>query len=369
MVVVGTRPEAIKMAPVVKALRQRSAEFDCTLVSTGQHREMLHQAISGFGLEIDIDLELMQPNQTLAGLTAAAIEAGDRLLREVKPSVVLVQGDTTTVLALSLAAHYSQIPVGHIEAGLRTHERYNPFPEEMNRSLLGPLASMHFAPTQHAAQNLINEGVSQNDIYVTGNTVVDALETLRAQLDGESVSRSVREAVAASSGRFILVTCHRRESFGGDLKTIVAALKTLAQNYPDRLFFFPVHLNPNLREQVLPRLRGVENIVLSDPVGYLDLLYCLSNAELVLTDSGGIQEEAPSFAAPTIILRRTTERPEGIAAGFSKLAPLEHDAIVDLATDWLTQSPKAALLKKTNPFGDGKAAIRIVDILAGKLIK
>lgn len=366
MVIAGTRPEAVKMAPVVAELRRRPEQFRCTLVSTGQHREMLQQAMDSFGLAVDIDLAIMQPNQTLAGLTGAAVMACDAVIKDFGPDVVLVQGDTTTVLAASLAAYYNKIAVGHVEAGLRTNDRYNPFPEEMNRSLLGSLATYHFAPTDRAARSLRREGVPAKSIFVTGNTVVDALETLRSGLREEAVSSHVQAAVAAGKGRFVLVTCHRRESFGNDLEVIVGALKSLAERFPDRVFFFPVHLNPNVRQQVMPRLASIDNIILSDPVPYQDILYCLSRAELVLTDSGGLQEEAPSFHVPVIVLRRTTERPEGIRAGFSRLVALEHDAIVQLAGIWLKTGRRDKLAGRGNPYGDGGAARRIANILAGE---
>lgn len=364
MVVAGTRPEAVKMAPVVAELRRRPEQFRCTLVSTGQHREMLQQAMDSFGLTVDIDLAIMQPSQTLAGLTGAAVMACDTVIKDIGPDVVLVQGDTTTVLAASLAAYYNKIAVGHVEAGLRTNDRYNPFPEEMNRSLLAPLATYHFAPTDLAARSLRREGVPAENVFVTGNTVVDALQTLRSGLREDMVSSNVRAAVAAGKGRFVLVTCHRRESFGNDLEVIVGALKSLAERFSDRVFFFPVHLNPNVRQQVMPRLAAVDNIILSDPVPYRDILYCLSNAELVLTDSGGLQEEAPSFHVPVIVLRHKTERPEGIRTGFSRLVALEHDAIVRLASNWLRTRRREKLVGRSNPYGDGGAAKRIVHILA-----
>lgn len=367
MVFVGTRPEAVKMAPIVKALRRQPDKFRCSLVSTGQHREMLQQALQSFDLEADLDLAIMQPSQTLAGLTAVAVQACDQVLASQRPDVVLVQGDTTTVMAASLAAYYQRIPVGHVEAGLRTGQRYNPFPEEMNRSLMAPLATFHFAPTHEAAANLRREGVAEAHIHVTGNTVVDALETLQAGFREEIVSENVRDVVAKAGDRLVLVTCHRRESLGHDLDVIVRSLETLAGQFPDRLFFFPVHLNPRVRQQVLPRLGGISNIVLSDPVAYQDILYCLSKAELVLTDSGGLQEEAPSFHVPCLVLRQTTERPEGIRAGFTVLVPLDHEGLTRTVAEWLKSDRRYLLKGQPNPYGDGKAAERIVAILAQEL--
>lgn len=355
------------MAPVIKELRYRPDAVRCTVVSTGQHREMLQQALASFQLDADIDLAIMRPSQTLAGLTSAVIEASDRVLSEQRPDVVLVQGDTTTVVAASMAAYYQRIAVGHVEAGLRTGDRYNPFPEEMNRSLLAPLASYHFAPTTGAAENLRREGVPDHRIHVTGNTVVDALETLRAGLDESHISPHVKEAADKAPGRLILVTCHRRESFGRDLEIILSALRALAARFPERLFFFPVHLNPAVRQQVLPQLGGIPNIILADPIPYQDMLFCLSKAELVLTDSGGLQEETPSFHVPCLVLRRTTERPEGVAAGFAKLVPLEEDELVDTAADWISHNRRDHLKGLSNPYGDGKAAARIVSILVRDL--
>lgn len=363
MVFIGTRPEAVKMAPIITELRHQTDAVRCTVVSTGQHREMLQQALASFQLDADIDLAIMRPSQTLAGLTSAVIEASDRVLSEQRPDVVLVQGDTTTVVAASMAAYYQRIAVGHVEAGLRTGDRYNPFPEEMNRSLLAPLASYHFAPTTGAAENLRREGVPDHRIHVTGNTVVDALETLRAGLDESNISPHVREAADKASGRLILVTCHRRESFGRDLEIILSALRALAARFPERLFFFPVHLNPAVRQQVLPQLGGIPNIILADPIPYQDMLFCLSKAELVLTDSGGLQEETPSFHVPCLVLRRTTERPEGVSAGFAKLVPLEEDELFDTAADWIAHNKRDHLKGLSNPYGDGKAAARIVSIL------
>ncbi|WP_168880121.1 non-hydrolyzing UDP-N-acetylglucosamine 2-epimerase [Rhizobium sp. P28RR-XV] len=364
MVIVGTRPEVIKMAPVVRELQSRAGTLRCTLVSTGQHREMLQQTLSSFNLSCDVNLEIMKPGQSLTGLTSWAISACDEVFRTARPDLVLVQGDTTTVLSAALAAHYNRIPVGHVEAGLRTYHRYNPFPEEMNRRLLASLATLHFAPTKRAARQLQKEGVAASKIFVTGNTVVDALEELRQSGYQQAVSEAVNNAVSLSNGRFVLITSHRRESLEGDLHIIVAAVRTLAKRFPDRLFFFPVHLNPNVRSIVVPALSGIENITLSDPISYPDILHCLSAAELVLTDSGGLQEEAPSFGTPVIVLRRTTERPEGVKAGFARLVPIVHDKIVSAAARWLRENRRLQLEGRPNPYGDGKAASRIVEILS-----
>lgn len=367
-VVLGTRPEALKLAPVVLALRARPEACRVTLLSTGQHRQMLAQALASFNLVPDIDLDVMVPNQTLAGLTAALLVRCQEFFEANRPDMVVVQGDTATVLAASLAAYYTRIPVAHVEAGLRTGDAYNPFPEEMNRRLVGSLAQVHLCPTTRAARQLASEGVPASRIVVTGNTIVDALELLRRTSDIAAVSAPVRHAVSRSNGKLILVTCHRRESFGADLGAIVAGITRLAREFPDRTVFFPVHLNPNVRAQVMPELAEVANVILSEPVGYADLLHVLSEAELVITDSGGIQEEAPSFGVPLIVVRRTTERPEGIRAGFARLVTPDADAIVTLATRWLKQHRKARLKGRANPYGDGRAAERIADRLLAEAL-
>jgi UDP-N-acetylglucosamine 2-epimerase (non-hydrolysing) len=324
---------------------------------------MLRQALESFHLEPDIDLDLMQPNQSLATLTGVVIAACHNVFETYSPDRVIVQGDTTTAFGAALAAYYGRIPVAHVEAGLRTNHRYNPFPEEMNRRLVASLADIHFAPTPRAVRQLQREGVDRDSIFLTGNTVVDALEWLRAHTSSEDVSNEVRELVAANPERLVLITSHRRESFGAQLSATLEGVARLALAFPDRTFFFPVHLNPNLRAQVLPRLHAVPNIILSDPVSYVDLLHVMSAAELIITDSGGIQEEAPSFGTPVIVLRRFTERPEGMRAGFSRLVPPDEQQLMHVAKSWLKRGRRRALVGRSNPFGDGKAADRIVAAL------
>ncbi len=361
-VIVGTRPEAVKMAPVLKELRRRPTRFLAKLVSTGQHREMLYQTLSSFGLSPDIDLNIMTSEQTLGELTARVLTACEKVFKDDRPDLVLVQGDTTTVLSAALAAYYAKIPVGHVEAGLRSFDRYNPFPEEINRKMVSALATLHFAPTELSAAQLKGEGIEESHIFMTGNTVVDALKELRHTM-ANAVTPWVRASIEQSDEKLVLVTCHRRESFGKDLETILNAVRIIANQFPDRLFFFPVHLNPSVRTVVHARLSDVSNIHLCDPVSYADMLYALSKAELVLTDSGGLQEEAPSFGVPVVILRRTTERPEGIDAGFSSLSNIDENEIVSLAMRWLQTSRKKQLVGRPNPYGDGNAAARIVDSL------
>ncbi|KQT85130.1 UDP-N-acetylglucosamine 2-epimerase (non-hydrolyzing) [Aurantimonas sp. Leaf443] len=359
MVVLGTRPEALKLAPVIMALRERPSDWRVSVVATGQHREMLAQALGSFALVPDSDLDVMVANQTLAGLTSRLLTRCDALFGTERPDVVLVQGDTATVLSASLAAYYNRIPVAHVEAGLRTNDPYNPFPEEMNRRLVGALAHLHFSPTAWAARQLMREGIDASRIEVTGNTIVDALQHMERSGPAE-ISPSIRTLVSEHAGRLVLVTCHRRESFGPDLGAVIEAIARLAERFSRHCFFFPVHLNPNVREQVMPALAGIRNVVLSEPVDYATLLHVLKAAELVITDSGGIQEEAPSYGVPFIVARRTTERPEGIKAGFGRLVPPDADAILALATRWLTQGRKAKLAGRPSPYGDGRAAERIV---------
>ncbi|WP_322513818.1 UDP-N-acetylglucosamine 2-epimerase (non-hydrolyzing) [Rhodopseudomonas palustris] len=365
MVVFGTRPECIKLAPVVAELNRRPRAFSTIVCSTGQHREMLDQALASFDLATDLDLEVMQPNQTLPGLTAALLMALSGAITELQPDRVIVQGDTTTAFAAALAAYYARVPVAHVEAGLRSGDRHNPFPEEINRRMVGPLADLHFAPTKRAFEALRSEGIAPATIHLTGNTIVDALHMLKARLDtpgGLARISAATRAFGEDGRRLILVTCHRRENFGDDLAAICRAVARIAQRHPDCLIVFPVHLNPNVRAQVMPLLSGQGNIALCEPVSYDDLIYLLSRATLVLSDSGGIQEEAPSFGVPVLVLRRTTERPEGIEAGVAELVGADEDLIVARAAFRLGDDA-GRLRVGANPYGDGRAAGAIADIL------
>jgi UDP-N-acetylglucosamine 2-epimerase (non-hydrolysing) len=307
-------------------------------------------------------LGVMTEGQTRPSLTARIIEETSAILVKLAPDRILVQGDTTTAFATALAAFYLKIPVGHVEAGLRTHDVTNPYPEEMNRKLIGSLADLHFAPTQRAADALRAEGIPQAQICLTGNTIVDALELLRGRQ--AAPSESVRAKVAAAQGRLILVTCHRRENLSAGLGHIMGALRDIAKARPDHKMLFPMHPNPKLRSQAMPLIEDVPNIEVCDPLAYSDLLYVMNAAALVITDSGGLQEEAPSFGAPVIVIRHTTERPEGIDAGFAKLVPPDRIAIATQALDWLGANQRARLLGRTNPYGDGNAAMRIVERLS-----
>lgn len=364
LVVVGTRPEGIKMAPVVQALR-RSDTLQPVLVSTGQHRQMLDQTLAVFGLKPDLDLELMQPGQTLDDITSRAVLGMREVIQRHRPAWVLVQGDTTTAFAAALAAFYQKVPVGHVEAGLRSGERYSPFPEEINRKLIDQLSELLFAPTQQAAELLRAEGFSRGQISVTGNTVVDALLMAReiARARGGGVPGLSEELLAHR--RMILVTLHRRESFGEALEGMCHALRRIVRECPDVVLVYPVHLNPQVREPVHRLLGDEERIVLLPPVGYLDFVTLMERASLILTDSGGIQEEAPTFGKPLLVLREVTERPEGVAAGVARLVGTSPTHIHEEAVALLRDEARfAAMARGHNPYGDGRAAERIALLLA-----
>lgn len=366
MVVLGTRPECIKLAPVIAALKARPDAFETVVCSTGQHREMLAQALATFDLKADINLDVMRPDQTLPGLTAALLTGLSGAITDAKPDCIVVQGDTTTAFAGALAGYYAKVSVAHVEAGLRSFDRYSPFPEEINRRMVASLADLHFPPTARAAEALRREGVPESSIHLTGNTIVDALLSLKQRLETpagrEMVSEPIQQLVARSP-QLILVTCHRRESFGDDLAAICRAIQRIATVHPECQVVFPVHLNPNVRAQVVPLLGGQANIDLCEPVVYEDLIYLLAHASLVLSDSGGIQEEAPSFGVPVLVLRWKTERPEGIEAGVAELVGADEELIVARAAHWLASSSKSSKGAIINPYGDGHAAIRIADVL------
>jgi UDP-N-acetylglucosamine 2-epimerase (non-hydrolysing) len=367
MVVLGTRPECIKLAPVIAALKSRHGEFETIVCASGQHRELLGQAARAFDLGIDLDLGVMQPEQTLADLTGRLVAALGSTLDRVKPHWVVVQGDTTTALCAALTAYYARSRIAHVEAGLRSGDRFNPFPEEVNRRLIATLADLHFAPTVRAARALSREGVPKSSIHVTGNTVVDALLDLKARLDAPDGASIVDQAVRsiAADTKLVLVTCHRRESLGDDLASICRAIARIATAYPSRHIVFPVHLNPNVRAGVLPLLGGRANVHLLEPVGYLELVYLMARSAVVLTDSGGIQEEAPTLGVPVLVLRRKTERPEAIEAGFAELVGADEESVVARVRSHLDSDGGSSTLRdRPNPFGDGRAALRIVDVLA-----
>lgn len=360
--IVGTRPEAVKMAPVIKALAVQPG-VRALVCATAQHREMLDQVFDLFAIHPDVDLNLMQPNQTLPALTALALTRVSQTLQDLQPDLVLAQGDTTTVMVAGLASFYAQVAMGHVEAGLRTHQRYSPFPEEMNRRLVGALATLHFAPTPRAVAALQAEGVPAQNIFLTGNTVVDALQSIAAQPFTPDAALSARLAQTAGR-RLLLVTAHRRENFGAPFVSICQGLRQLVERNADVALIYPVHLNPQVREPVFRILAGHERIHLIDPVEYRTLVYLLKRCTLVLTDSGGIQEEAPVLGKPVLVLRRDTERPEGIEAGNARLVGTEQADIVREAERLLHDAAAyQAMAQATSPYGDGHAASRIVEAI------
>ena len=366
MVALGTRPECIKLAPVVAALQARDRDFRTIVCSSGQQRELLDQALRTFQLAVDRDLDVMRPDQSLAELTAALVTGFTAAIVDLRPDRLVVQGDTTTAFAAALAAYYQRIPVAHVEAGLRSHDRFNPFPEEINRRYISAIADIHFAPTEAAACALRAEGVAAAAIHVTGNTIVDALMSLRSRLetpDGSDLTSTPIRRLAAGSP-VILVTCHRRENFGDNLAAILRAVRRIAVSHPGHRIVFPIHLNPNIRDTVIPTLGDVANIHLLNPISYPDSIHLLSRASLVLTDSGGLQEEAPSFGVPVLVLRLKTERPEVIETGLAELVGVDEDHIVARATNLLARSSHMTSRPISNPFGDGHASDRIVNVLA-----
>ena len=361
----GTRPEAVKMAPVVKALASQPG-IEARVCVTAQHRQMLDQVLKLFEIVPDVDLNLMRPNQSLAQISADIMTGLDPILAEMRPDWVLVQGDTTTVMAASLLAYYHHIHVGHVEAGLRTRDRWQPFPEEINRRIAGVIAELHFAPTEHSRQNLLKENVPPDSIVVTGNPAIDALQAA-ASLPAPAETRDLlaRLDIRPGAKQLVLITAHRRENFGPPLEDICRALRMLADAYADRLqLVYPVHLNPHVQEPVYRLLGGVTNITLTSPQDYLPMVHLLKSATLVLTDSGGIQEEATSLGIPALVLREVTERPEGVEAGVLKLVGTDPARIIQEARRLLEdEDAYQEMASAANPFGDGHAAERIVAAL------
>lgn len=362
-VVFGTRPEAIKMCPLVLELKKR-AEIQCVVCLTGQHREMLEQVMEAFHVEADYNLDIMRQRQSLTTITTSILEKMEPLLTEEKPDLVLVHGDTTTSYAAALAAFYQQIPVGHVEAGLRTGDIYSPFPEEMNRLLTDRLSTYYFAPTEKNRDNLLREGITDN-IFVTGNTVIDAFAYTVS--DAYSFHEPRLQNVDFAGKRVILITAHRRENLGRPLESICRAIRRLAQTYPDVLFIYPVHLNPAVRETVFAFLQGQKNIMLIDPIDVLDMHNLMSRCYMVMTDSGGIQEEAPHFGKPVLVLRTETERPEAVEAGTVKVTGTDEDVIFSEAVRLLNQPESYMhMAQAANPYGDGNASRRIIEAILKK---
>ncbi len=362
VIVCGTRPEAIKLAPVYLQLQQRPENFAVTMIVTAQHRELLDQMLTVFDIEPDIDLDIMAPRQSLAHITTHALEGVQQALQQMQPDLVMVQGDTTTTFATSLAAYYQQIEVAHVEAGLRTEDKFSPFPEEINRRLTGVLADFHFAATAQARDNLLAEGVVADHIFVTGNPVVDALDYIRQRQP--SLAGGEFEWIERTPGRLLLVTAHRRENWGVPFTRICMALRQIVAQHRDLTMIYPVHPNPAVRQAAHELLDGVDRIVLCQPPDYLTFVAIMTRTDLIITDSGGIQEEAPALGIPVLVIREKTERPEGIAAGTARLVGTQTETIVAEANRLLTSpSAYAAMASGKCPYGDGQAARRICDAL------
>jgi UDP-N-acetylglucosamine 2-epimerase (non-hydrolysing) len=365
--VFGTRPEAIKMAPVILELKKHPAIFDIKVCVTAQHREMLDQVLNLFEIKPDYDLNIMEPSQSLTDVTCKVLRKLESIIANYQPALLMVHGDTATTMAASLAAYYQKIAVGHIEAGLRTGNIYSPWPEEMNRRLTSVIAHYHFAPTAESKHNLLREGVKPERIIVTGNTVIDALLTVVEKINNDDVLRqdmAERFNYLDSSKRLILVTGHRRESFGQGFESICNALKVIAKTYKDTEIIYPVHLNPNVREPVNRILKGIPRIHLIEPQEYLPFVYLMQRAYMIITDSGGVQEEAPSLGKPVLVTRNNTERPEAVSAGTVKLVGTDLKTIVLEASSLLEDSNAYDKMSKAhNPYGDGKASQSIVNTL------
>lgn len=378
MLVFGTRPEAIKMAPLVKAFQQHTQDFETVVCVTGQHREMLDQVLEIFDIKPNYDLNIMKQGQDLYDVTSRVLLGMRDVLKEVAPDVVLVHGDTTTSTAAAIAAFYQQIPVGHVEAGLRTHNLYSPWPEEMNRQVTGRIATFDFAPTPLSRQNLLNEAVPESRIFVTGNTVIDALYWVVDKIKSNPDIDATLSKVLNDSGydvsrltngrRMVLITGHRRENFGDGFLNICRAIKNLSERYPEVDFVYPMHLNPNVRRPIHEvfgeDLSNLGNLFFIEPLEYLSFVYLMEKSSIVLTDSGGIQEEAPGLGKPVLVMRDTTERPEALDAGTVKLVGTDYDAIVNNVSLLIDdQEAYMKMSKAVNPYGDGKACERIVNAL------
>ena len=382
MLVFGTRPEAIKMCPLVKEFQKRPDEFETIVCVTGQHREMLDQVLQIFNVKPNFDLNIMKQGQDLTDVTARVLTGLRDVFKECRPDVVLVHGDTTTSMAGALAAFYAQIPVGHVEAGLRTHNIYSPWPEEMNRQITGRIATWNFSPTPLSEKNLLEENV-QGKIYVTGNTVIDALHLVVDRLKNDETLAKEQDEILAQAGydmarlsggkKLVLITGHRRENFGDGFIRMVTAMKDLSEKYPDVDFVYPMHLNPNVRRpihEVFGENLTRSNFFFIEPLQYLEFVHLMSKANIVLTDSGGIQEEAPGLGKPVLVMRDTTERPEALASGTVHLVGTDYNKIVEEVSTLLDDSAAYERMSKAvNPYGDGKACRRIAGILAGKTVE
>lgn len=362
MTVFGTRPEAIKMAPLVLELEKHPNEIESIVCVTAQHREMLDQVLEIFGITPDYDLDIMKERQTLVGITSRVLEGLDKVIKEVKPDIVLVHGDTSTSFVGALAAFYNQVAVGHVEAGLRTYDIYSPFPEEMNRQLTGRIAKLHFSPTVKNKKNLLVENISEENIYITGNTVIDALKTT-VRKDYEFTDETLK-SMDFENNRVIVVTAHRRENLGKPLEDICNAIKTIVEEYSDVEVVYPVHLNPAVRETVFAILGNMDRVHLIDPIDVSELHNAIDRSYMIMTDSGGIQEEAPALAKPVLVLRHETERPEAVEAGTVKLAGVDKDVIISMAKELLDdENAYQKMAHAANPYGDGEASRRITEAI------
>ena len=360
LIVIGTRPEGIKLAPVITALKKRS-EVETRVVLTGQHTDLMDQVLAAFEIPTDWDLGIMREGQNLYDVAEGCMNGVRDVAREFRPQVMLVQGDTASVFFSSLVGFFERIPVGHVEAGLRSHDKWRPYPEEIFRRLTGVSADLHFAPTREARENLLRENVPESQVFLTGNTVVDALSAVAASK--LPVQSAELQAAIDSRRPFVLITAHRRESFGAPMREAFGAIRELADRHSDALFFYPVHPNPEVQRAAREILAGHDSIVLTKPLDYFDLIAALRHAHFALTDSGGIQEEAPTFGTPVLVMRDVTERPEGVRAGIAQLVGTDHDKIVHLGSALLTGTLRQQMTNAANPYGDGRAAERIADIV------
>jgi UDP-N-acetylglucosamine 2-epimerase (non-hydrolysing) len=365
LTIIGTRPEAIKLVPLVLELNRRPEEFNSVVCVTAQHREMLDQVLDTFGVTADHDLNLMAPNQTLAQITARAITGLDQVFTEVKPDICLVQGDTTTAFTGGLVGHYHQTVIGHVEAGLRTGNKFAPFPEEMNRRLIGRMADLHFPPTAYAEKALLDEGIDPKTVFITGNTVIDALLLMRERVTAKMPTEVAKVAGKIGDAPTVLITGHRRESHGGGFENICQAIREVAESNPEVHFVYPVHLNPNVQEPVMRILGDLDRIHLIAPLSYEPFVWLMDRAVIVLTDSGGVQEEAPSLGKPVLVMRETTERPEGVEAGNARLVGVSKEKIVAEMNLLLSDAAeREKMAQVVNPYGDGSASRQIADVLS-----
>jgi len=367
----GTRPEGIKLAPVVKVLQRNQQIFKLTICSTGQHKEMLDQVMDFFEIKPDIFLNLMTENQTLGSLSARILQNMEKVLAHALPDILIVQGDTTTAFLTALAAYYKKIKICHIEAGLRTYNKFNPFPEEINRQLISRIADFNFTPTKKSSSNLLNEGINSDTIFLTGNTIVDALKwgiekikSRQADIEKKSIFKRIS---GPGNERIILVTMHRRESFGGELKNVCIALKKVAEENKSIKIVYPVHLNPNVKKPVHNLLSGLDNIILIEPLCYEDFLWLMFRSYLIITDSGGVQEEAPTLKKPVLVIRKFTERLESVEMGISKLVGTEIEAIIrEISLLLNNENEYKKMIAVSNPYGDGRASERIINMIANE---